>query len=773
MKRTLFISYSHDDLDRGKLNYLIEQIEKASRGSIRVLIDLKEVELGGSFTDYMALLDSYSIDAVLVVLTPSYKQKVLNNAPGGVPPEFRAIYYRYLADKEDFLSQPKSDLSLYEGARRFGLLPVILSGSPESAVPEQFLEESLCYSDIARVVVHKVRDNKLKDDVLVAVGDGAKDMARLAENVVSALKNIAKSKDKDYQQKRAEIRRALFANTKAGIHRVLETEVFVKTHTYQRVLNQETQFVVGRKGSGKSTLTQQLELQDPQRYRNHISIDFSRISLSFIYSYYTNEQFQSDNELTKNYRAEYLESVWQCFLLVCFIWNKQSEPVFEQWINQVFEHDINDYTPQEFFNTALNFSIEKFQSFQEQVIGATRHSFATLPARLSARRFIHFAIGEDLLNKIAALVDMGATLMTLDGIDSAFHDYRMEYMRYGDVDSSEYYQKRSRVELDLIKSLIRLILDIKAKSEDYPILSSCDFCITIPLDLYQEIKYHHERDSYQLLLSCRALDWSGPELALMLRKRLEKLTNTIIDRDKYYQPKERLLALLEDSYDGLPKSIPVTNGTRTNNFPIFVYVLRHTFWRPREIIFHFVGLLSSFEYYKKNIPITVEDVKAIVKEQTKALIASEFIDEFKSTISNIEDVLEHFRTGPQCYELAAFEEKLKTVHFDFYMNPHALGLTDTDNKLRLLYEIGFIGLQLSKPQMEKHARPRSLFSFCEGVMVFDELAREGYKGVSICIHPAFIEYLSIDLINNQEIVLDIDWEYLRENEIRRNAALQW
>lgn len=206
---------------------------------------------------------------------------------------------------------------------------------------------------------------------------------------------------------------------------------------------------------------------------------------------------------------------------------------------------------------------------------------------------------------------------------------------------------------------------------------------------------------------------------------------------------------------------------------IFIYVLRHTFWRPREIIFHFVGLISSFEYFRGNVPITEADVKMIVKEQAKALVSSEFIDEFKSTITNIEEILGHFRSGSQYYPIAAILAKLDQVQFNFYLNPHAKEQSATDRKLRLLYEIGFLGLRLTDEQMSKHSRPRNVFSFCEGMVVFDEVSKEGFDGASVCINPAFIEFLNIHIEPDQEIALNIDWEYLRQNELRRNAALQW
>ena len=141
MKRTLFVSYSHDEIDRDKLSHLLELIQKRGRSTVRILIDLQEVRLGGSFTDYMALINSYNVDAVLMVLTPSYKTKVEKNV-GNVPPEFKAIMARYEEDKQAHHKKPRSDLSLYENVRRFGVLPVLLQGTSQDSVPGLIRQES-------------------------------------------------------------------------------------------------------------------------------------------------------------------------------------------------------------------------------------------------------------------------------------------------------------------------------------------------------------------------------------------------------------------------------------------------------------------------------------------------------------------------------------------------------------------------------------------------------------------------------------------------------
>jgi hypothetical protein len=96
------------------------------------------------------------------------------------------------------------------------------------------------------------------------------------------------------------------------------------------------------------------------------------------------------------------------------------------------------------------------------------------------------------------------------------------------------------------------------------------------------------------------------------------------------------------------------------------------------------------------------------------------------------------------------------------------------DKARLLYEIGFIGVRLTDEQMKNLSRPKDTYSFSEGVQIFDTLLKGVmYSDNYAVIHPAFIEYLSLDVKSNHDIVMDLSWEYLMHSERRRNATEQW
>jgi hypothetical protein len=186
MRATLFVSYSHQNFDREKLNYFLEQVKRKARSQVKILIDLRDVRLGGSFSDYMSLLDDHEVDAVLIALTPSYKDKVQNNE-GSVPREFSSILSRYHDDRNR-VAESKVPLEMYEEVRRFGLLPIIISGTPANAIPTPISQ--LRYYDISSTIIFKDHEEKMTIPNLTA----RQEVDRLAEALVAELKAITKTR---------------------------------------------------------------------------------------------------------------------------------------------------------------------------------------------------------------------------------------------------------------------------------------------------------------------------------------------------------------------------------------------------------------------------------------------------------------------------------------------------------------------------------------------------------------------------------------------------
>jgi hypothetical protein len=90
-KAICFVSYCHGDIDREVLQYVRFLLESRSQQKYEILID-EDVPTGGDLEDFMAFPDK--VDAVLILLTPEYKRRVLERK-GGVYTEFTRIITRY------------------------------------------------------------------------------------------------------------------------------------------------------------------------------------------------------------------------------------------------------------------------------------------------------------------------------------------------------------------------------------------------------------------------------------------------------------------------------------------------------------------------------------------------------------------------------------------------------------------------------------------------------------------------------------------------------
>jgi hypothetical protein len=82
---------------------------------------------------------------------------------------------------------------------------------------------------------------------------------------------------------------------------------------------------------------------------------------------------------------------------------------------------------------------------------------------------------------------------------------------------------------------------------------------------------------------------------------------------KEITPPVRLREVLEFEFPNVPKVISMRLEDRTREIDIFNYVLRHTFWRPRDILYYWGRILATAEYYlEKGLTFDDTSVKIII-----------------------------------------------------------------------------------------------------------------------------------------------------------------
>lgn len=218
---------------------------------------------------------------------------------------------------------------------------------------------------------------------------------------------------------------------------------------------------------------------------------------------------------------------------------------------------------------------------------------------------------------------------------------------------------------------------------------------------------------------------------------------------------------------GLLKALPATlqfeyNG-RHYRLDLFLYVLRHTFWRPREVLVYYAALLAlAMDIRRWESTVPVEAVRQCIKATTTKVIESEFIAEFRSTVVNIEDVILAFRKRKPLINYSELSEILRALTFRLASGP--LGTEGTFEKARFLYDIGFLGIRADKRIMDlvglKHEH---VFYFNEGSEIWSGFDEADVKEWHFVIHPIFSEYLRLDCAG-QELTLVYSWDYLRSGD---------
>jgi len=115
-------------MDHATLDYLLFTLRDALQDDIQLVHD-QQLKYGGDFDEFMKLLDE--VDAVIILLTPTYRRKVVERQ-GGVYEEYRRIWARFSDQKIDGSGHIAGNRPA-----RFEIIPILFSGSMSDATPPE------------------------------------------------------------------------------------------------------------------------------------------------------------------------------------------------------------------------------------------------------------------------------------------------------------------------------------------------------------------------------------------------------------------------------------------------------------------------------------------------------------------------------------------------------------------------------------------------------------------------------------------------------------
>jgi len=766
MKRnepTCFISYCHEGVDRDIVDYLVFLIRTAMRQKVHVLYD-SELRPSENLQKFMDC--TLDVDLAVLLLTPQYKKRV-SWREGGVYREYKQITDRYWSEREKKSNQNA------QSTHSFGLLPVVLSGSISESVPET-MSDLYCVNLSGFSVATDNADNFVVSDYI------KKKFSREIQKITDHLVTISNRKSQSFQVEREHLYDALFVETKTTEELLTKCEdffqqVFVSTTAYSYVHNQTSYFLIGRKGSGKSTLARALNMIEPDRYNGCIALSADDVNLGTAF-----EMLRTDTRSdisTVLPPLLFFEITWQGFLILCIVELlvlldsedkiTPTQRSFMKPLEQFLVDFRHNHEKSDLKTAFFTFATARLQEYLDHCIDTARPEekssfYADLAVSFNVDSYFEFFLGKEVVISLQHIVSKckKRVLVTLDDFDTIFDIFRRA------ATSDDDKIRRVDFETDWLRSLLLLVLGIKdGRPQQAPYFKTLDFCITIPKDRYQQIE-RSERDGYRYGRRTSIIEWSGIDLCDVLYYRLRKIYG---DRSKGKQlSHERLGSLVSEVFPSLPEYLSFTFNEKNIRVPLFSYILRHTFWRPRDILIYYAEIFATATIVSKNgYDVTASVIRRIVSEITYQIIKTEFLDEYETTVSNIRQIVNSFMEYPQVFSFEKLQNAIDDMPFLF--NEHGGVCNVMIEKIEFLYDIGFLGVVIPpKLRQTLNINTQDCFFFNEGTSPFRTAKKRSFRDVQFAIHPIFSENLQLTYEKN-EFLLNFNWDYLYENHLIKTA----
>lgn len=791
-KARCFVSYCTKDADVKSVNAIVKHMTKIAKSkdyNIEFLFD-KNVGVGNDLNKFMEEIKT--VDSVIVIGTPNYKIRSESDLyqQTGTYKECMLIKERIKIKEETLINGEEID------DVDFAIFPLVLKldgdSSSENSVPDFLLS-------LVREKINQIEFEEEKDKCTLSKRSmGLYEEIFLECIITSCVINSKKSEylDMDTQTKLQK----LIYNQKAEYAPTLTKKLFVNTFFFEQIRNQESYILVGRKGSGKTTTKQYFHSHDKEKYKGVIELKIDKLNLEYIYSYL----FHGPDDANTNLKSEFkeiftyervIEYIWVIYIYTYSMYvvsceykskkntlspkQKREFKKVADFVNEILLPINARYRWNNGANissTLYSYSMTNVYKFFNLVIQKSRNDerffSSDIQAQLSYNNLITTVLGEGLVNALRRGLEEcnKKILFTLDGFDVASDIFRRQALSSA---PSEQKQK-ALFEIRWMSSLMELIQVIKAdvNNELYKML---DICFLMPKDLFMEI-LEQNRDKYKYSYRFCEISWTGMELAIMVRKRLEALAEYPLSRKDKTQklPEEVLDMLLTRSYRTLPKKIVIkTDSDRIYEIDLLLYILRYTFWRPRDVLLSLSFILKIYySHSRSGIPINYETIKVAIKAASASIVNSEFYNEFGTMWKEIRENIKKFDGKTLLLEEDELKGIIMTNNFSIHLEAEDEEIKDYKERVKFLYEIGFLGIYVTNKYSAKYQMVTCQgFSFSEGMGCLRGFLGDDFEGCRFIINPAFIENLHLS-INTEEYIGIKSWDDLRELEQRIHLKMK-
>ena len=713
-KARCFISYCSSDAKPDDVSAIVRYLDQMARSkeyNIEFLFD-KDLSVGNDLNEFMQ--EIITVDSIIVICTPDYKKKYMNlkeeYVESGVYKECQLMKER-ISKRNKILEESIEEFDDND----FRIFPLVLSIEgkySENSVPD-FL------TSLVREKINQIQFETSKGKRIITQQSKQLYNNIFLDCIISTCVIYSKKSEYLIMDMHEKLQKLIY-NQKAEYAPTLDKRLFVNTFYFEQIKSQESYILVGRKGSGKTTTKLYFHSSNKEKYKGVIELRIDAFNLNEIYNYLFNAPYDGNKNLKNDIEEIFtyekvIEYIWIVYIVLysmyvvaceykksnCILSPTQKKKFKKavDYVNAVLEI-IDSRSRWEngdtISTTIYNYAMANTYNFFNDVIQGSRNDerfFASdIQAQLNHENLLKKVIGRDVIDKFYKGLDecQKRILFTLDGFDVASDMFRKNSLS----NSPSEQQQKALFEIKWMSSLMELVQDIKGKANNslYKLL---DICFLLPKDLFMEI-LEHNRDKYKYGSRFCEISWTGMELAIMVRKRLEVLNNYPLSSKEKKQklPEEIFSQILEKKYKAIPTKVTVkTEGGREYTVDLFLYMLRYTFWRPRELLLSLSLILNIFYGHSKSgLPINQETIKATIKAASITIINSEFYNEFGTIWKEIKENILQFTGGT----LLLNEKEIKTIimsnKFHIKLSTEDTEIQAYRDKIKFLYEIGFLGI---------------------------------------------------------------------------------
>lgn len=360
-------------------------------------------------------------------------------------------------------------------------------------------------------------------------------------------------------------------------------------------------------------------------------------------------------------------------------------------------------------------------------------------------------------------------LLALDGFDPHSEDFRRETSQMRESNYEE-FKMRKDFESKFYRELMVTISNLKGRVADIKILiifEIVDFCIIIPQDRYDEVCKRADRDIAKREICC--LSWDAHDLLCMLIKRLCYHYKI---KDFNYEDNllEQFNHIIDRHLSNISSSISIEINGFNKNISLYEYILRLSFWRPRDIIKNFAVIMKlSKQKIKLSQEVVQEILKKLLANNAEKIIEEEFIGEYQNVYINLYSVIHEFDNSTLIVDFNEFYDKLAKVNIETLSDDN---VQTVQEKFELLYKLGVIGLYYDKDEAKKRGYGYHIcFIFNEGLKPRDDvLAVDGIVNTraKVMFNLIFLKYLGLN-INTNELLCNYGEEYIESNHLLKHT----